>query len=267
MSPVDDAAAQRELTTTLERFRADARIALGLRATDDATAARRVFMGLCKIYHPAKFARFAPATVRLSNEVFLAIRRAYESVAAASPAPPRAVGSAPPPNGRAATASNPPAARLPTAPAAAERPTGTLPRGLRSTPPAGVPVIPRPPASRPATPRPATPTIGRAAPPAPTPVAAPAAPPSPARAPTSFDQALELARAERWSEARTAFATLATQNPGDLRYRGYLHYARGWEAFGLGKIGEARAEWQRSLACDPGNGLAKWALESTAAAR
>ena len=78
-----------------------------------------------------------------------------------------------------------------------------------------------------------------------------------------LERALTLAQQEKWSEARAAFVDLATRHPGDPRYRAYVHYARGWEAFSLGKDAEARAEWQRALACDPRNDLAKWALEST----
>jgi tetratricopeptide (TPR) repeat protein len=219
VAPSDDAAAQRELNATLERFRGDARAALGLRVTDDAAAARKAFMALAKIYHPAKFARFAPQTVKLANEVFLAIRRAYQSVSSAPP---------------------PPVTRASTAPVAApERPSGGIPRIVRFTPPTGVPVTPPPPSppARPATPSPA---------------------PNP-----PLEKALELAHQKKWPEARAAFVELATRNPGDPRYRAYVHYARGWEASSLGKDNEARAEWQRALALDPRNDLVKWALEST----
>lgn len=264
MPPSDDAAAQRELNATLERFRGDPRVALGLRPTDDAAAARRAFMALCKVYHPAKFARFAPATVRLSNEVFLAIRRAYESLSTA-PAPP---------------------ARVPTAPTTPpERPSGGIARIVKFTPPTGVPVqaAPPPPPAQPPTPvrpspqeRPSGTTIPRPATPrpsTPSPAPPPAAPVPPARRSTptpgremrdaQLDRALDLAQAQKWPEARVAFVELATRHPGDPRYRAYVHYARGWEAFTLGRDAEARAEWQRALACDPRNDLVKWALEST----
>lgn len=240
MGPSDDAAAQRELNATLERFRGDARVALGLRPSDDAAAARRAFMALCKVYHPAKFARFSASTVRLSNEVFLAIRRAYESIGAASPTPAApAMSSAPPP-------------RAPTSPPP-ERPSGAVPRIVRFTPPTGVPVAPAPPITTPPphrapSPRPATPSP---------------APPVRDSVNLQLERALTLAQQQKWPEARAAFVDLATRHPGDPRYRAYVHYARGWEAFTLGKDAEARAEWQRALACDPRNDLAKWALEST----
>jgi hypothetical protein len=79
----------------------------------------------------------------------------------------------------------------------------------------------------------------------------------------SLEKALELAQQQKWPEARAAFVELATRHAGDPRYRANVHDARGWEAFSLGKDNEARAEWQRALACDPRNDLAKWALEST----
>jgi predicted Zn-dependent protease len=79
----------------------------------------------------------------------------------------------------------------------------------------------------------------------------------------NFERALELLRARRWSEARPLLVELAASAPNDVRYRAYLHYVRGWESFELGKDGEARAEWQRALACDPGLGMAQWALGKT----
>lgn len=86
-------------------------------------------------------------------------------------------------------------------------------------------------------------------------------PPPPTR--PAFDRALDLARERRWAEARPLLVELAAQAPTDARYRAYLHYVRGWEAYELGKPGEARAEWQRALACDPALGIAQWALGKT----
>ena len=111
---------------------------------------------------------------------------------------------------------------------------------------------------RAATPRPATPS------PAPPPKPATTTPPSaPSGLDKALDQALVLAQREKWAEARAALVEIATRHPGDPRYRAFVHYARGWEAFSLGKDNEARAEWQRANACDPTNALVKWALEST----
>lgn len=242
MFHVDDASAQRELHAALERFRGEPRAALGVSATADVAAARKAFMALAKVYHPARFARFAPSTVKLSNEVFLAIRRAYETVVAAAPVP----------------------AGVPSH----ERVTTRFPR-IHSTPAGGVPIQPRRHGTpvqgvpiTPATARPTVPPPPAAAAPPPQP-AQPSGPPLPRDEQDRFEKALTHARAQRWPEARAAFSELLTQHPNSPRYRSYLHYARGWEAFGLGKEGEARAEWNRALACDPSNGLPRWALETT----
>ncbi len=325
----DDAV--RALGATLERFRGEPRQALGVAADASAVAVRAAFMDLCKRYHPAKFARHTPPTVRLANEVFLAIKRAYESVMQALAAPPAIAlpagaraNTAPPagPFARAATAPPADRDRPPLAPAMGRRPPplGARPSGAlpRVTPPTGVPrvggapaaagppaaaatvtpparvrqpTVPGaagPPAS--AAPLPARPRRVSSKPPAGKPPLAarsgltpatgstPPTPSSPVK-PTGraavpdtagagrsrerFEQALVLLRDQRYTEARVLFAELAAESGHDPRYRAYLHYARGWEAFQLGKAGEARAEWQRALACDPALGLAKRALETT----
>lgn len=292
MSDVDDAAAQRELNAALERFRGDPRTALRLGPADDPAAARRAFMALCKVYHPAKFARYAPPTVKLCNEVFLAIRRAYEHATAGNGVPVRVATSA---SGamRAATApiatsATAPIATRPTpggsfpaaaahpatergagriarpvapgqAPVGSERPTTRIVR--HGTPPAGVPHPPKSPRAptSPGTPVPPIPV-------APSPLPA-ATPPRMATIPATpqhalYEKGLGHAQAKRWPEARAIFGELAAQHPGDPRYRAYLHYARGWEAHAAGRTGEAKAEWQRALACDPSHALARSALDS-----
>lgn len=197
---IDESALERDLVAVLDRFRGDARVALGLPPDAGAAAARDAFLALCRRYHPAKFARRSPGVVRLANEAFLAIRRAYDEARRPPPAPPT-----PPP------ASRPPAARpRPAAPAATSTPST----------PAGA---------------------GRGA----------------------FERALDLMRDRKWSEARPLLVELAATAPTDPRYRAYLHYARGWEAFELGKPGEARAEFQRALSCDPNFAMAQWALGKT----
>ena len=181
----DEAAIDHELVAVIDRFRGEPRVALGVATTAGADAVRASFIQLCKRYHPAKFARRSPATVRLANEAFLAIRRAYDDV-------------------------------------------------LRAI----------------ATPRPG-------------PRGAAKKEPDPAPSRTVFDRALELLRERKWAEARLLLVELASSAPTDVRFRAYLHYVRGWEAFELGKPGEARAEWQRALSCDPGLGMAQWALGKT----
>lgn len=82
-----------------------------------------------------------------------------------------------------------------------------------------------------------------------------------------FERALDAIRRQKWGEARTELESLSAMAPNDQRYRAYLHYVQGWSAFQLGKDGEARGEWQKALACDPGLGMARWALESTGLGR
>ena len=236
-----------ELEATLARFRGEPRAAFGLGAEMTVATVRAAFMTLCKRYHPAKYARFSPATIRLSNETFLAMRRAYDELLRALQAP--------------------------TAPRGAGR-------GAARTPPVGVPIVPAPaPAPRSAV----VPAPPIATPPARTPTAspAPARPPAAPARPISrgptvspkldapppvddrLDRALDHLRHKRWPEARAVLTELAVAAPTDPRYRAYLHYLRGWEAFELGKDTEARGEWKRALSCDPGLGLAKWALQQT----
>lgn len=181
----DEAAIDRDLAAVIERFRGEPRTALGVGKDAGSQAVRDAFMVLCKRYHPAKFARQSPATLRLANEAFLGIRRAYDEVMRHL----------------------------------------TAPRTSGKTPPRKDPA------------------------------------PPPSRA--AFDRALDLLRERKWPEARALLVELASTAPTDVRYRAYLHYVRGWEAFELGKPGEARAEWQRALSCDPGLGMAQWALGKT----
>lgn len=79
----------------------------------------------------------------------------------------------------------------------------------------------------------------------------------PAAADPRFERALEHLRERRWAQARPLLSELSAGAPTDVRHRAYLHDLRGWEAFELGKDGEARAEWRRALACDPGLGMAQ----------
>lgn len=78
-----------------------------------------------------------------------------------------------------------------------------------------------------------------------------------------FDRALDAIRRQLWYDARVELELLAADAPADTRYRAYLHYVSGWEAYQLGRDGDARGEWQKALASDPGLGMARWALEHT----
>jgi hypothetical protein len=76
----DEAAVQLGLRAALERLDAAPFAFLGLGADPTPAQARSAFLALTKQYHPTKFARFSPDTVRLANEVFLALKRVYESL-------------------------------------------------------------------------------------------------------------------------------------------------------------------------------------------
>lgn len=293
----------------MARFKGPPLAAFGLTAGADVAALRAAFMTLCKRYHPAKYARFAPTTVRLANEVFLVMRRAHDDLA-------RTLSGASTPSRRTATPpTGVPITGVGSVPhRAATPPTGvpivrmppTMTRPLAGGAPGPAPIAPPPRAVAPPPPR-ANPTPPRATPTVPAPTApaptrpvvparltaaaapvAPAAPshttrtavipppgvaergPSlnpklgpPAAADPRFERALEHLRERRWAQARPLLSELSAGAPTDVRYRAYLHYLRGWEAFELGKDGEARAEWRRALACDPGLGMAQWALQKT----
>jgi tetratricopeptide (TPR) repeat protein len=83
----DEAAVQLGLRAALERLDAAPFAFLGLGADPTPAQARSAYLGLTKQYHPTKFARFSPDTVRLANEVFLALKRVYESLERGARAP------------------------------------------------------------------------------------------------------------------------------------------------------------------------------------
>ncbi len=144
------------LRTMQRKLAVDPRAGLGVAAGADASELRAAFLQLTKEFHPAKFARESPDVVRLSNEVFLSLREAYDQLAAAAKATPRAApaarGSAPPPTAPAsrppqpsappAAAATAPASRPPQpSPAPTSRPAGANPAAT-ATPPRGVPITP-----------------------------------------------------------------------------------------------------------------------------
>jgi hypothetical protein len=143
---------------------------------------RAAFLGLTKIYHPAKFARMSPEIQKMANEVFLALRAAHDQLArpknVATPktnsipiipskTPPPTIQT--PPNAIPARTQPMPRANQPPAPAAAITPP-TQPRvsGPQSTqplprpnqPPAVTPAITPPTQPRPNVLKPPTPATG-----------------------------------------------------------------------------------------------------------
>jgi tetratricopeptide (TPR) repeat protein len=223
---------------------------LGVPETASPAMMRQAFLRLTKLYHPTKFARFSPDIVRLANEVFLTIKRAYDQLTAA-PKPALAAGT-----------STQPVVR----PTPARSATGTPSRA--PTPPTGIPARattpPIVPTSAPAPNRPSTPPPRAASPRVPTPAigiprAALTTPPTPE---AELEAALELARRRLWADARQAFQKLAVASPQDKKFRAYMHWARGREAQEAGRNDEARAELQRALALAPDLTQAKVALDS-----
>ena len=224
-------------------------VALGVMPGATPEHVRTAFLALTKVFHPARFGRMSPEIQKLSNEVFLGIKSAHETLMKALGVPLRS------PSGTSPTGPHP-----------------VLPRGS-SPPPTTlsaqttqkVPAL-----SRPVTPafgvrigaRPATPPSAPAAAPPPD----PAARTGPVTNPPTPDERLELQRAldlmtaKSWSEARQAMTALAARVPMSKQYRALLCYTRGREAQAAGKGEEAAMELQRALQLDPELSLAKSAL-------
>ncbi len=258
--------------------------ALGIVEGANAQIARAAFLQLTKTYHPAKFAREAPEIVRQANEVFLALRAAYESISGAkrptqpmgsmgstTPRPTPAMGVPVLPR----PASGTPPQREPTTPARRTTPMRGIPsqptdRDRNLTPIRGVPIPPSsatPPAPRAA---PLGVSIKGAKPPPPsttakaTPDATPQIELPPGVEPGTEEAELELAmhhlRRKQWTEARKTLHALAARNSKEKKYRALLSYARGREAQDGNRRDEARTEFARALQLDPELSVAKAAL-------
>jgi hypothetical protein len=137
----DDAAAQLALRAALERLEAAPFVFLGVPADATPSQARAAFLGLTKQYHPAKYARFSPDTVRLANEVFLALKRVCDGLMRPRAGQSPRLASAP-------TASAPVAApsvssAIPRTSAAIPRTSAAIPRTASSPVPTSPAAIPR----------------------------------------------------------------------------------------------------------------------------
>jgi hypothetical protein len=233
---------QAELREVIERAK-DARVVLGLGPTDGDVAARAAFHALCKKYHPARFARSSPETVRLANEAFLAIKRAYDGLVRREPTPK----TPPPVVQRPADRSGPIPRQGTGGQAAIPIPPTSPPKAPAPVPPAPKPApIARPPTERtPAQPKPE-----------------PAAPPPPKTEDERFAAVLDLLRRRVWRDAERVLGELAVAVPAERKYRAYRHYARGRVAQDDGRLDEARAEWERALRLDPELAAARAAMDS-----
>jgi hypothetical protein len=274
---IDEVSARAVLAEMQDRLASDPMAALGITSSASAEDARMAFLQLTKQYHPVRFGRMAADIQKLSNEVFLALRAAHDSVAknlsrrsgpiptrlpASAPSTPTAAAPGPShpnaaPAGRIVQPPPPKLARPGAAPAAND--LGERPGSIA------------PPAAIPATPSSAKPgSLGSPARPsgrAPAPAARPGAPATPLRAPGSAptpvrDEAavLDLLQRQQWDQARSALHQLSARDPSSKKIRALMCYARGREAQLSGLVDDARVELQDALDLDPELQLAKTAL-------
>src|SRR5438874_6760339 len=118
-------------------------VALGVAELATPHQVRTAFLELTKQFHPARFGRMSPAVQRMSNEVFLGIKSAHESML-------RALGASLKPKKGGSGPMQPIAPESSSAmPAAQHRPSGVFQaaRGTAAPParPTPMPQSPRPP--------------------------------------------------------------------------------------------------------------------------
>jgi len=250
-------------------------VALGVAELSTPEQVRAAFLELTKRYHPARFGRMSPDVQRMSNEVFLGIKAAHETMlralgASVKPGRTTPSGAIPAIAAEGSQAMPVAGARPNAAPAQARTSTGPIPRVAA----AGTQAPPAtragsPPPARPGTPpqervvRAPTPALG-------VPFARPGTPPqtrpgSPPTAPgpvaprpvVEFDEqaGLDVAKAHLarrdWAKARQTLHDLAARVPQSKPYRALLCYARGREAQAAGKPEDAKLEFERALQLDP----------------
>jgi tetratricopeptide (TPR) repeat protein len=260
----DGAAVQADLRSVIERAK-DPRAVLGLAPAAGLPEARAAFHALCKRYHPARFARSSPETVRLANEAFLAIKRAYDGlVRPADAAPSKTSDSIPkqvadaPSGAVKVPATTAPIPRV--VPATTKIPAVTAP--IPRVPPAEratekMPAQPRPPGPVrptervPAQPRVATQPVQKITP----------AEMTAMSEEQRFSAALDLLRRRLWKDAEKALGELAVSHATEKKYRAYRHYARGRMAQDEGRLDEARGEWERALRLEPDLNAARAAID------
>lgn len=240
MAGADEARARATLVEMQSRISLGPHAALGIGEGASPEQVRAAFLTLTKTFHPARFGRMSPDVQRLSNEVFLGIKGAHETLLKMLGVPSRASATG---SGSFARSTSPPP----------ERTTQRMPALARPvTPPFGVKVggVPR-------QGTPPQPDSGR--------VTATMPPVSQQPQPTvderlELKRALDLMSARSWSAARQAMTSLAARVPTSKHYRALLCYTRGREAQAAGKGEEAVMELQRALQFDPELGQAKQAL-------
>ncbi len=292
----DELQARQLLLAMQERLGRDPFEALGL-TNSERVDVRTAFLALTKIYHPARFARMAPDIQRLSNEVFLALRAAHDTLTRAQVKPPgaRSTGTGtiptfrpPGPTGRPPTGAIPIVRPSPTAAprsGAVAAPTSGQGSGPVARPPVspargGTPATAVPTTGRPASPPsqstqsmrplgssapndPSRPTRMPSSSPPPSTIASSAAGARPAGAPGGGDPELagihELLAQDRLTDARMKLETLVARQPNVPRYQALIHYTKGREAQLARRIDEARVELMDALQLDPDLQIAKTA--------
>jgi hypothetical protein len=265
---IDEVSARAVLAEMQDRLASDPLAALGITSSASAEDARMAFLELTKRYHPVRFGRMAADIQRLSNEVFLALRAAHDSVAKnlrrrSGPIPTRLPGSAPSAPTAALPGSSPIAAATAgrivqpvppklARPSAAPAANDTGERAATPASPAAIPTTPS--SAKPAT-RPSSPPAAAAR--SATPLRAPGSAPAPVR-----DEAavLDLLQRQQWDQARSALHQLSARDPSSKKIRALMCYARGREAQLSGLVDDARVELQDALDLDPELQLAKTAL-------
>ncbi|MDB4954374.1 MAG: hypothetical protein JWO36_1943 [Myxococcales bacterium] len=287
MAGDDEAQVRATLIEMQQRISKGPYNALGVTNTATHEQVRSAFLQLTKRFHPARFARLSADLQKFSNEVFLGLRSAHDTLVNGSSLRSGASRSGAFPTvqaegtggTRSVTSAMPPIQRPP-----APRAAGTMPASTRQP-------TPDPPIKPAAPPAPRTPpqqTLPqRTTQPIPRPPTVAAKPVLPARPtgamdainpPTlrygeqhkapgqAFDErgalehAVELITAKNWLGARQALHALAARVPQSKQYRALLCYTRGREAQIANRGDEATLEFQRALQLDPDLAAAKEAL-------
>jgi hypothetical protein len=268
----DESHARDQLVAMMELIARGPHEALGLASQASASEVRAAFLQLSKTYHPARFARMPTDIQKLSNEVFLALRGAHDTLARSAKATALKTGPIPilqrtsgsgtmpalqPPGTSATRSSSQMPVHNPQQPEPSPQPraTGQVPAARTSEYPVVSPRTKTSDIERPA-------RVASPSPPPPTPSAQrpPARPGPPLRPDVELAAALELLARGQWDAARSKLDALAAHAPESPRYRALLAYARGREAQLSQRPDEARIELMTALQIDPDLQLAKTAL-------
>jgi hypothetical protein len=250
--PGESDAARAELERELGRLDAgDPFTALGVGYDADDRAIRAAFLAATKRLHPNRFARCSAPVRALANEVFLRIKDAYGAIETGDGRG-RVLGKL----GRA------PSAAVPAAPATVGEGSGAVkvafpmvPRVVL-TPPGGTRLADiRPSPPPPERPTRATPTTGLSVEEVRRQVLE-----RDRKTEEEFTAAVKKLDQGFFEVARREFHRLAVADPGDRKYRVWMHQAKARELQAGGQLDDARAEYRRALALDDGFAPAKAAL-------